>query len=105
MQRIFIHCSPIVRKEGGQYGFTASISDNGQKLVVGNPTQKTHVWDPVKVQPGTARYSQVAPGTARYSLVQPGTARNSLVQPGTVSYSQVQSGTARYSQVQPGTAR
>merc|ERR1719239_9564 len=37
------------RKEGGHYGFTASISDqDNDKLVVGNPMQRTHVWDKVR---------------------------------------------------------
>ena len=55
-KRIFIRCSQIVRKEGGHYGFTASISENGEKLVVGNPMQRTHVWDPVKVRSGIVRF-------------------------------------------------
>ena len=41
----------IFRKEGGHYGFTASISDqDNEKLVVGNPMQRTHVWDKVRVR-------------------------------------------------------
>jgi len=33
------------RKGGGNYGFTAAISDDNQKLVAGNPTQRTYVWE------------------------------------------------------------
>ena len=44
----------IFRKEGGHYGFTASISDqDNEKLVVGNPMQRTHVWDKVRVRKKT----------------------------------------------------
>merc|ERR1719500_777300 len=32
------------RKAGGQYGFTAAISDDNQKLVAGNPSQRNHIW-------------------------------------------------------------
>ena len=44
----------IFRKEGGHYGFTASISDqDNEKLVVGNPLQRTHVWDKARVRKKT----------------------------------------------------
>ena len=34
----------VRRKEGGQYGFTAAISADEQKLVVGNPMQRSYVY-------------------------------------------------------------
>lgn len=44
----------IFRKEGGHYGFTASISDqDNEKLVVGNPLQRTYVWDKARVRKTT----------------------------------------------------
>ena len=44
------------RKSGGIYGFTAAISDDNQKLVAGNPTQRTYVWEQVKIFPMTNTY-------------------------------------------------
>jgi len=32
------------RKAGGHYGFTASISEDDQRLVVGNPVQRNYIW-------------------------------------------------------------
>ena len=34
----------VRRKEGGQYGFTAAIAADEQKLVVGNPMQRSYVY-------------------------------------------------------------
>ena len=34
----------LYRKAGGHYGFTASISEDDQRLVVGNPVQRNYVW-------------------------------------------------------------
>ena len=33
----------LYRKAGGHYGFTASISEDDQRLVVGNPVQRNFV--------------------------------------------------------------
>ena len=34
----------LCRKAGGSYGFTASISEDDQRLVVGNPVQRNYIW-------------------------------------------------------------
>ena len=35
----------LYRKAGGHYGFTASISEDDQRLVVGNPLQRNYYYD------------------------------------------------------------